>query len=115
LIFHGFPRTRGDGSIAADVIGGRRIKKASATYNRLGMRTSTQAQEKDEHWITPFELMQLQPFVAVLKHAQGGFARLLMPPLDDTGQISERYLTENSLNFLAATAFSSFRRCRYLY
>ncbi len=80
--------------IAADVIGGRRIKKASATYNRLGMRTSTQAQEKDEHWITPFELMQLQPFVAVLKHAQGGFARLLMPPLDDKGEISERYLNE---------------------
>lgn len=77
--------------MAADAIGKRRIWKYSYRVSKLLEGDATK-QEADEYWLRPEQLMVLPPNHAVIRHATGKFVQVVMPPLDESGDISSRYL-----------------------
>ncbi len=64
--------------------------KRSYSYSRGGKSVSEQ--ERETYIIKPPDLRKMKIFECVVTHAEGENHRVVLPPLDDKGQISERYL-----------------------
>ena len=62
----------------ADAIGKKTIKKR--TYGRSAGKSNTSWTDHDEHWIKPHELRALPKHVAVVKHCERRFRKVLLRP-----------------------------------
>lgn len=75
---------------SADFLGQRQMTKqtwgfANGQYNR-------NYHHEDEHKIKPYQLRRLKKHQCVLAHCEKGFEKVILPPLEPDGKISEWFL-----------------------
>ncbi len=71
---------------SADFLGKKKVIKRSWGFS-YG-RTTSNFTEQEEHKIKPYVLRSLPRHTCVLVHAERGFRRRLLPPIEPTGKIS---------------------------
>ena len=70
--------------MAADTLGRRKAKKR--TVSQSGGKRSTSWTEEDKYYFEPYELRKLRKFEAVVQHCEGGFRRIVLPPMGPDGK-----------------------------
>lgn len=76
--------------ISADNIGKRIVWKKS--YSSGNRSRTVSSQEQEEHFFKPSKLRAMKKFECVIKHPEDGHQKVKLPPLDQNGKLSERYL-----------------------
>lgn len=74
----------------ADVIGSRMVWKKSYSSGNRSQTVSSSEQEK--HWWSHHELQAFKKFEMIIKHPELGHRKVKLPPLDQSGRVSEKYL-----------------------
>ncbi len=72
---------------AADFLGKKLVVKKS--WGSSAGRRSVNYNETEEHKIKPYELRKLRDHQCVLVHCEKGFRRIILPPLEADGKVSE--------------------------
>ena len=70
---------------SADFLGKKRFIKKSWSYS--GGKRSINCSEQEEHKIKPYVLRSLPKHTCVLAHAERGFKRALLPPIEPDGKV----------------------------
>jgi hypothetical protein len=80
--------------LAAEIIGKRRIWKRSYSRSQRAGGAGANFSQQDEYWMRPEQLTALKKFDCVVLHPERGWQRLHLPPLDERGRISAKYLQD---------------------
>ena len=78
-----------DAKEAADFIGKREVVKRSWGYS--GGRSSTNYNRVEEHYFKPHQLRAMKKFQCVVVHAEKGYRRTLLEPIEPDGKVSSWY------------------------
>lgn len=78
-----------DAKEAADFIGKREVVKRSWGYS--GGRNSTNYNRVEEHYFKPHQLRAMKKFQCVVVHAEKGYRKTLLEPIEPDGRVSSWY------------------------